>query len=344
MRRTSSLLALAAAVGTAVSAAKVVPAVLERRKAVEEQVPPELRNPLLYVPLPFGTKAGRQLIRTGAARSRRPLPESVLKVIRPAGARGRTTVEVHLYEPSGRRRPSGVVLWIHGGGYITGAPDMAEGTGGRVAAELGVLVASVDYRLAPEHPFPIPLEDCYTALKWIHDHADELGIDPAGIAVAGESAGGGLAASLAQLAHDRGEVPICFQLLVYPMIDDRTVLREDHKGTGRLLWTADDNRVGWTSYLGAAPFEIHAPEYAAAARRENLTGLPPAWIGVGDLDLFFAENLDYAERLREAGVDVELRIVPGMPHGIDALALDAPAVKEFNDSKVEALRRALAKD
>jgi acetyl esterase/lipase len=214
---------------------------------------------------------------------------------------------------------------------------------GRVARELGALVVSVDYRLAPEHPFPTPLEDTYTGLRWLHAQARELGVDPARIAIGGESAGGGLAASLAQVTLDRNEVPVRFQLLVYPMLDDRTVLRPDHGDAGDFIWDPRSNRFAWTSYLGRAPVADGAPLYAAAARREDLTGLPSAWIGVGSIDLFHREDVTYAERLQDAGVAVELLVIPGMYHGADGFpgVAKSPSMTRFNQSKLDALRAAL---
>ena len=209
--------------------------------------------------------------------------------------------------------------------------------------EAGVLVASVDYRLAPERPFPAGLTDCHAALRWLHAHAEERGVDPARIAVGGDSAGGGLAAALVQLAHDRGEVPVAFQLLVYPMLDDRTVLEADDDGTEHFVWSRRSNRFGWTAYLGHEPTVESAPEYAAPARREDLSGLPPAWIGVGDLDLFHAEDLAYAARLRAAGVACEVHEVPGMYHGADVLhAFRTPLTADFLERMIAALRRATA--
>lgn len=332
---------LAAALAAAGGVARVLPGMLERKRRVAATVPVEMRTPMLYASLPTTSHQGVKRIRRIPLDPLFRLPEGVHKAVVNAKAPLRATVPVQLYRPEKRVHPSGAVLWIHGGGFVIGSAAMAQPMGGRVAKELGVVVVSVEYRLAPEHPFPAPLEDCYTALKWLHDNAAELDIDPTRIAIAGESAGGGLAAALAQLAHDRGEVPVCFQLLVYPMLDDRTVLRQQHEGTGEFVWTPDKNRYGWSAYLGAPPTLDSAPEYAAAARRDDLSGLPPTWIGVGDLDLFYAENLEYARRLEEAGVEVELQVVPGMPHGIDGMVRGATAITAFNDSKIEALRRAL---
>ena len=308
---------------------------------MQETVPRELWSPILFVPTSLTSERALQFIRALPVPDR--LPVGVRHEVVRAVVEDRDPVVVHTYEPASRARPSGTLLWIHGGGFVMGTPAMGHQFCSRVATELGVLVVSVDYRLAPEHPFPTPLEDAYTGLRWVGDHAEELGVDSTRIAIGGDSAGGGLAATLAQLAHDRSEVPVCFQLLVYPMLDDRSVLRDDHGGTGEFLWTAPSNRFGWTSYLGRPPTSESAPAYAAAARREDLSGLPPAWIGVGDLDLFHAEDVVYAERLRAAGVPVELVVVPGMYHGADQIppAASSPSMAGFNGSKLDALRTAL---
>ena len=340
-RRILAGIAAAKLAALAVGGGLLARSVLRRRRFVDELVAPDLRSPLLLLPTPVPNLAVVRLLRRLPLGTVLPLPAGVTTKVRTAYVRGRDPVAVHLYEPEGRTRPSGVLYWIHGGGYLFGTPEMVQPFAGRVAAELGVLVAAVDYRLAPENPFPVPLEDCYTGLRWLHDNAERLGIDPARIAVGGDSAGGGLAAALTQLAQDRREVPIRLQMLVYPMLDDRTCLRADHGDTGKLGWDPRSNRFGWTSYLGRAPIAGLAPEYAVPARRENLAGLPPAWIGVGSIDLFHDEDVAYAERLRDAGVEVELHVVPGMPHGADVALPDAPSMRAFTGAKLAALRRAL---
>lgn len=341
--RFTAVAALATLATAAVCLSRLAREVSRRERFVAEHVAPELRSRFLLVPIPAINLPVARLLRRMPLGRLVTLPEGVRAEVRTAYRLGREPVAVHVYEPEDRARPSGALLWIHGGGFLIGAPEMGQPFGGRVAKELGVLVVSVGYRLAPEHPFPAPLEDCYTGLRWVHDHADELGIDRDRIAVGGESAGGGLAATLVQLAHDRGEVPVCFQLLVYPMVDDRTTLRDDHGTTGVVGWDPGSNRVAWTAYLGRPPVAGSAPEYAVAARRADLTGLPSAWIGVGDIDLFHDEDVEYAERLRAAGVDVELHVVPGMPHGADNSATPSPLMRRLNDAKVEALRRALVR-
>jgi acetyl esterase/lipase len=211
----------------------------------------------------------------------------------------------------------------------------------RLVCELGIVVVSVDYRLAPEQPFPTPLEDCYTALKWMHDQSAVVGIDPARIAVGGASAGGGLAACLSQLAVDRGEVSPVLQLLVYPMLDDRTVLRQEVPHRELLTWTPENNRYGWEAYLNQPAGLESAPAYAVAARRTDLKGLPPAWVGVGTLDLFYEEDKAYAERLIRDGVDCEWVEVPGAFHGFDTPGFDLPIVRAFWESQVRMLKKYL---
>jgi acetyl esterase/lipase len=207
--------------------------------------------------------------------------------------------------------------------------------------ELGMVIVSVDYRLAPENPFPIPLEDAYTALEWTHEHAEELGIDPARIAVGGASAGGGLAATLAQLALDRGEFKVAYQLLVYPMLDDRTVLRTEVPYPSLLTWNPGSNRFGWESYLHQPCGLEKCPPYAVASRRVDLTSLPPAWIGAGMLDLFYEEDRAYAERLIQCGVPCDWVPVPGAFHGFDTLNLKLPIVRDFRRSQMDGLRKYL---
>jgi acetyl esterase/lipase len=207
----------------------------------------------------------------------------------------------------------------------------------RVAAELGVLVAAVDYRLAPEHRFPTALEDCNDALGWLAARAD---VDRGRIAIGGASAGGGLAAALALLARERGDVTPAFQLLSYPMLDDRTALRADIDERYLRLWDNRANHFGWRAYLGQEPGGPDVSPLAAPARSEDLAGLPPAWIGVGTLDLFHDEDLAYAARLREAGVACELHVVEGAFHGFDAVLPKAGVSRHYWDVQIDALRRA----
>lgn len=241
-------------------------------------------------------------------------------------------VGVRLYRPSGVSSPGPALLWIHGGGYVIGSASQDDVLCRRFASTLGVTVASVEYRLAPQHPYPAGLEDCYAALTWL---AGLPAVDPGRVAIGGASAGGGLAAALALLARDRGEVPLAAQLLVYPMLDDRSV-GPQLDDPGHRLWTQESNRFGWSAYLGEAD-----PEVAVPARRDDLSGLPPAWIGVGTLDLFHDEDLAYAQRLRTAGVPCDVEVVQGAFHGFDGVAPKTAVSRAFFDSQCAALRRAL---
>jgi acetyl esterase/lipase len=254
------------------------------------------------------------------------------------GPQGAPEIRVLVYAPEeGDARPA--YLQIHGGGYVIGAADMGEIQNRLLAQELGCVVVAVDYRLAPETAFPGNLEDCYAALKWLHDEAGSLGVDAARIAIGGESAGGGLAAGLALLARDRGEVPIVHQHLIYPMIDDRPEA-EPHPYTGEFIWSRAQNHVGWSALLGRSPGGPDVSPYAAPARAENLAGLPPAFITVGALDLFLEQDLDYARRLTRAGVPVELHVYPGAYHGFD-IAAEARVAHTHARDRLAALRHAL---
>ncbi len=220
--------------------------------------------------------------------------------------------------PAEHPAPRPAVLWVHGGGFVAGTAQFEAPWAGRLVTSLGAVAVCPDYRLAPENPFPSGLDDCMAALQWMVKHADDLGVDPDRIAVCGASAGGGLAAAVAQRALDEG-IPLKVQGLVYPMIDDRTALREDLTGKGELTWSASSNKWAWTAYLGREPRRCDRPPVLAPARRADVAGLPPAWIGVGGLDVFHDEDVAYAERLTAAGVACELVTVPGMYHTADGL-------------------------
>jgi acetyl esterase/lipase len=240
-------------------------------------------------------------------------------------------VGVRLFRPTGVTEPAPALLWIHGGGYVLGAAQQDDRLCHQFSARLGITVASVDYRLAPEHPYPVPLQDCYSALTWL---AGLPAVDRRRIAIGGASAGGGLAAGLALLARDRGEITPIFQLLAYPMLDDRSSMTAD-KPNYR-LWDTRSNHFGWAAYLGDAD-----PRTAVPARRDDLSGLAPAWIGVGTNDLVHDEDLTYAERLRSAGVPCDVEVVPGAFHGFDVFASKAQVSQRFFDSQCHSLRSAL---
>jgi acetyl esterase/lipase len=247
-------------------------------------------------------------------------------------------VSVRLHRPSPAQTPRPAMLWIHGGGMVMGTAVQDDAICRRFSQDLGITVAAVDYRLAPEHPFPVPLHDCYDALLWL---AQQPEVDTSRIVVGGASAGGGLAAGLALLAHQRGEVQLAFQLLAYPMLDDRTATRVDSDAAKRRLWSNASNRFGWQSYLGHAPGGEEVDGLAAPARVDDLAHLPPAWIGVGTADLFYEEDVAYAERLNAAGVVCELDVVQGAFHGFDAVRPKAGVSEGFRASQIAALAAAL---
>jgi acetyl esterase/lipase len=246
------------------------------------------------------------------------------------------TLDLGWYHPQGQQ-PGSAVLYLHGGGMIFGLEHV-----GRVydlavreyVANSGVPMLVVDYRIAPEHPHPTPVEDCYAALRWLAEGAAALGVDPARIGVMGDSAGGGLAAGVCLLARDRGGPPVAQQLLIYPMLDDRTHT-PDPQLLPFLTWTYDDNVTGWAALLGDC--EVVSP-YAAPARATDLTGLPDTYIDVGDLDIFRDEDITYARRLSDAGVPTELHLHPGCPHAFESLARRADVSRRAIGDRVRRLR------
>ncbi len=260
--------------------------------------------------------------------------------IRVPGAKGAPDVPLYVINAKpGTRRPG--ILHMHGGGFIVGAASFDVPMLQHMAADLDAVIVTVDYRLAPETRYAGSIEDNYCGLAWMYAHPEELGLDRARIAVAGESAGGGHAALLAIAARDRGEIPVAFQLLVYPMLDDRTgSSRAVAPPVGSLLWTPARNRLGWSAFLGQEAGTDGVPVAAVPARTADLAGLPPAWIGVGSIDLFVQEDIDYGRRLIEAGVATELLVVSGAFHGFDLLAPEASPSARFRRSRIDALRHA----
>jgi acetyl esterase/lipase len=250
-------------------------------------------------------------------------------------------VRVRVYRADDQQNKLPALFWIHGGGYVMGDVDQDDRLMKQLVRRIGCLAVSVDYRLAPEHPFPIPVEDCYAGLKWLFAHADELGVEPSRIAIGGPSGGGGLTAGLALMTRDRKEVQVAFQLLIYPMIDDRNATPASHAITDPRVWNRESNRLGWKAYLGRDGGSADVSPYAAASRATDLTKLPPTYISVGTLDLFVDENIEYAQRLIQAGVPTELHVYPGAFHGFDLFAPSAKVSKQFKADRDNALRRAL---
>jgi len=257
---------------------------------------------------------------------------------------GAPDVPIVVHSPPDGSTGSGLrpaVLNIHGGGMVLGDAWMLQGADGKRALTWDCVIASVDYRLAPETPFPGPIEDCYAALRWLFENAHELGVDPARIAIMGDSAGGGLAASLALLARDRGAFRPCAQLLNYPMLDHRSGGEDDQYNnpiTGEFIWPRASNQFGWESLRGDYALDDDRVGHFSASLADDLSALPPAVILTSALDLFLDENLDYARRLSAAGVPVELHCYAGAPHGFPMMR-DARISRQFEaDLKNAALR------
>ena len=228
---------------------------------------------------------------------------------------------VRVHRPVGSEGPLPCVFSMHGGGYVIGSYEMDDVRFDDLCPRVPCVGVAVDYRLAPETPYPGPLDDCYAGLRWTFEHADELGIDAERIGIVGTSAGGGLAAALALLARDRAEVRLAFQLLECPMLDDRQITPSSRRD-GLPIWTREENELGWRAYLGER-YGADVEPYAAAARCGDLTGLPPTLVIVGTADGFLDEDVEYASRLNRAGVPTDLHVLAGVPHGIQSFARSA---------------------
>lgn len=269
------------------------------------------------------------------------------KVARPEGVESVVKYvnnqEFHIHRPI-NQTSGAALLWLHGGGLIIGKPSQEDYKYFKFVEALGITVIAPKYRLAPQHPFPTPLDDCLAAWKAVQNNpAEFFGIDPAQVAIGGTSAGGGLAASLAQRIRDDGGVQPVAQILVYPMLDDRTTTRSDVDLKEHMVWNQRSNITGWSSYLGNQRGAETLPTYAAPARTEDLSGLPPAWIGVGTLDLFYEEDVAYAKKLEAAGVQTMLNVVDGGYHGFQDLEPKAKVSKDFYESSFTFLKEQLIK-
>ena len=308
-------------------------------------VDPELRQLLEFFPkLDFAT-ADLPTIRLAIAGLAASGPGAVGDAVqvsehRIAGPAGAPPVRVLATRPKRMRGTLPAILHLHPGGYVLGSADMLAPADAALAEDLGCAVFAVDYRLAPETRHPGPIEDCYAALRWLHANAAALHIDRDRIGVLGESAGGGLAATLALLARDRGEVALAFQNMVAPTLDDRCCVGPASSPfVGEFVWTREQSAFCWSALLGIAPGSPGVSAYAAAARADDLAGLPPAFIAVGALDRLAGEALAYATRLTEAGVSAELHLFAGAFHGFDASATARVALEAAAAGRA-AMRRA----
>lgn len=327
---------------------KAAPVSAQTADDILSRVDPELREGaqrIMARPLPPLTRESLTALRA-VPPMEQPPSASTARVQQRAtpGRAGQPDVGFELITPAEGAGLRPAIIHIHGGGFILGRVTDTTAMCQSMATEFDCIVANVDYRLAPETPFPGPVEDCYAVLSWVHANAEALGVDRSRIAVMGESAGGGLAAMLAIMARDRAEIPLCYQVLIYPMLDDRTgsTVRVP-PFIGTIGWDETGNRFGWSSFLGMEAGSASPPYGAVPARLEDLTGLAPAFIGVGGLDLFVDENIQYARRLVSSGVPVRFHLTPGAYHGFDFVVADSRASREFTGAWKSAVAAAFVR-
>lgn len=278
-----------------------------------------------------------------AVKAEAPAVEGVASEdLRVPSAESGVEVPIRVYRPADASGPLPVLIWMHAGGYVLGDLELDDLMLGPLAKDVGCAIVSVDYRLAPEHPYPAALRDCHGVLTWAARSASVQEFDAKRIAVGGGSAGGGLAAALALLARDRNEAQPCFQLLIYPCINDRNVEQVSDSVPENLFWSRENNLRGWDAYLAGKQGSERVDPHAAAHRAVDLRGLPPAYIAVGTLDMFLPDCLDYAGRLAAGSVDSELHVYPGAFHAFDAFAPMASVSQRFVAERSGALRRAFS--
>lgn len=310
-------------------------------------IDPESREPLdqLLQVMPGGFNAIDDIVQRRAAVTQMlaavevPPNPNVTSEDRPVpGPDGAPDIRVRIYRPAKAAGTLPGVYFIHGGGMILGGIEGDDVPATLICEQVGTVVVSVEYRLAPEHPHPAQVEDCYAGLVWMARNAGDLGIDPGRLAIYGGSAGGGLTIATSLLARDRGFPAIRFQMPIYPMIDDQNDTPSSHEITDIGIWDRAGNIEAWKWYLG----DGKPDQYAAPARAEDLTGLPPAFIDVGTVDLFRDEDITFAMRLMQAGVPTELHVIPGAYHASENFAPDASLSRRIWERRIDALRRALA--
>ena len=250
-----------------------------------------------------------------------------------AGPDGKLAVRI--YSPKNVTKPAPGIMYIHGGGMIMGGLDGEDGTCQMMADQLGAVIASVDYRKAPENPYPAAPEDCFAAATWVFQNAADLGIDAKNIGIYGQSAGGGLTLAVVLMARDRGGPNFAYMVPIYPMIDDTNESESSKLITDVGIWDRAGSLEAWNWYLGGK----EADQYSAPARASNLFGLPPAYIDVGELDMFRDEDIQFAKRLAEAGVQVEFHLWPGAYHASEVFAPDASLSKTIWNTRLAAIKR-----
>lgn len=281
----------------------------------------------------------REMVATGGHPA---LPKPTVKAVEIAGIADSPGLSVHVVNcQPGARLPA--VLYLHGGGFVAGTPAVELSVMQEIARDLACVVVAPQYRLAPEASFPAPVDDAEATLRWMHAEATALGIDTSRVALFGRSAGGGLAAMLSHRLRAEAELAPCVQILLYPMLDDRTgaVPGQPARPLGP-MWTAQQNQFGWQALLGAATSSDAGRAAAVPGRYTDVAGTAPTWISVGTLDLFAEENLAYALRLLGAGTPVELHLIPGVWHGFDLACPDTPISRSFRENYLRALRCAFA--
>jgi acetyl esterase/lipase len=314
---------------------------------IEHNVDPELRAPLemMLDSWPGLSAEGLQGLRdelTAISQSMpasRPASVDVEDLLVPGAEE--SELRLRIYRPSTVHNPLPVLYWMHGGGMVIGSVELDDALLADAVERYGFAAVSVEYRLAPEYPDPIPIEDCYAGLSWVASHGDTLQLDPRRIAVGGASAGGGLAAGLALLTRDRSGPDIAFQLLLEPMLDDRNATPSSTQYDRTTLWDRNDNQWGWNALLGERTGTDQVSPYAAPARATQLRGLPATFIDVGEVETFRDECVDYAVRLASAGVPTEFHLYAGAFHGFDLIAPDAWTSRRAWYLRWSALTRAL---
>ena len=314
--------------------------------SARDLIDPESRVPLdaMLQALPGGVNSipdivqRRAVAKTMAAQRSRPEYPNVTKEDRTVpGPAGEPDITVRIYRPAGVPGPLPGVYYIHGGGMVRGGVELEDDSASLICDRVGAVVVSVEYRLAPEHPYPAPVEDCYAGLVWMAENAAELNVDPERLAIYGVSAGGGLTIATALLARDRGGPALSFMMPIYPMLDDRNETPSSYEITDVGIWDCAANIEAWEWYLGGK----EADQYAAPARAEDLSGLPPTFIDVGTVDLFRDEDITFAQRLMRAGVPTELHVYPGSYHASEKYSPDAALSRRIWAARIDALKRAL---
>ncbi|MEK4172762.1 alpha/beta hydrolase [Lysinibacillus sp. FSL L8-0312] len=309
---------------------------------INNRVLPELRQAYSQFP---GFRLQEDLAWSRSLLVQPPLEKSKLvhttNCMIPRGDGGEMLVKI--YEPVKRSNDKlPAMLWIHGGGFVMGHPDMDDLLCERFVQTANCVVVSVDYRLAPEHPYPAAIEDCYAGLVWMTAEAPSLGIDVKRVAIAGASGGGGLTAALALMARDKGGPSIIFQMPLYPMLDNRNETPSSYEITdAHATWSRSNNLTAWRMYLGEEKDTNELSPYAVPSRADNLAGLPPTYTCIGQLDLFRDETFDYVTRLAQAGVDVEINLYPGSFHCFEVFVPEAEVSQRASQNYLDAMARAL---